>query len=74
MKNAFSLVKRTPFTEVLVDNVEAKRTEIGRTDKNRRIIEYTHPLVVKEYKLEQSGYCTCTEFILRKSQIHYQTS
>lgn len=33
-------------------------------------MEYTDPLVVKEYKLdlEQSGYCTCTDFILRKSQ------
>lgn len=38
-------------------------------------MEYTDPPVVKEYKLdlEQPGYCTCTEFILRKSQIHYQT-
>lgn len=34
MKIALSLVKRTPVTEVLVDTVESKGIEIGRTDKN----------------------------------------
>lgn len=51
MRNAFSVVK--PVTEVLVGSVEAKRTEIGRTDKTRRIIEYTDLLVIKEYKLDE---------------------
>lgn len=51
MKNVFSVVK--PVTEVLVGNVEAERIEIGRTDKIRRIMEYTDLLVVKEYKLDE---------------------
>lgn len=51
MKNAFSVVK--PVTEVLVGNMEAKMTELGRTDKIRRIMEYTDLPVVKEYKLDE---------------------
>ena len=51
MKNAFSVVK--PVTEFLVGNLEAKRIEIGRTDKIR-IMEYTDLLVVKEHKLDES--------------------
>lgn len=60
-------------TTNLFGNVEAKNTEIGRTDKIRKIMEYTDLLVVKECKLDEVIWTSairllsCMEFIPSKS-------